>query len=201
MAKIVVSVLAKDLGSLLSNLALNQEFADNVKYTLELDIVDSKENFETLVKSGKIVDWEFLTTVTEDYSPKKSDFKYNQSLLEEYPSALEIYQYFNHPEFSSDKDNLLKLLFLAWNIKSKSPNRLFTLCSLSSTNHLKSHIIDLKELAENFPRTLNSRLEDYYLDMPFEAVLEDTIYKLSNLWDKLSDIQDFNNVIDEFLKL
>lgn len=201
MAKIVVSVLAKDLGSLLSNLALNQEFADNVKYTLELDIVDSKENFETLIKSNKVVGWDFLTTETENFSPEKSVENLEFNSLGDDPRALEIYAYFNHPEFSKDKEGLLKLIYLAWTIKQKSPSRLFTLCSLSSTKHLISHTIKLNELAEYFPDTINEKLINYYKDMPFEAILEDTIYKLHKIWNKLSEIQEFDNVIDEFLKL
>ena len=204
MAKIIIDVLAKDLGNVLNSLTLNSEFADNVKYTLELDIIDSKNNFEALTKSDKVINWDFITEdqeTIEDFSPKQSELNLKPNSLDDDPRALEIYAYFNHPEFFEDKKGLLKLIYLSWIIKQKSPSRLFTLCSLSSTKHLYSHTIKLDELAEYFPDTINERLIDYYKDMPFEAILEDTIHKLHKIWNKLSDIQEFSKVIDEFLKL
>lgn len=209
MAKVVIDVLVKDLGTILSNLELTPNFAENVKCTLELDVIDSKENFETLIKSAKVINWDFITEenneqseLIEDFSPKQNrDFGSDIANIIENPRVLEIFAYFDHQEFFKDKEGLLKLIFLAWNIKHKSPSRLFTLCSLSSTKHLESHTIKLNELAEYFPGTINKKLTDYYKDMPTRAILEDTIYKLDKIWNRLSEIQEFNNVIDEFLKL
>ncbi len=209
MAKIIIDVLVKDLGTILNNLKLTPNFAENVKCTLELDVIDSKENFETLIKSAKVINWDFITEenneqskLIEDFSPKQNNnCDLDIANIIEDPRTLEIFAYFDHPEFFKDKEGLLKLIFLSWNIKHKSPARLFTLCSLSSTKHLDSHTIQLKELSEYFPSTINKRLTDFYKDMPTRAILEDTIYRLHRIWDRLSEIQEFNKVIDEFLKI
>ena len=206
MAKVIIDVLAKDLCSVLKDLELTPEFAENVKCTLELIITDSKKNFENLVKSNKVLDWDFIlesdvediTDPIEDFSPKPSSIK--SGLFDDNPRALEIYAYFDHPNFWEDKEGILKLIFLAWNIKYKSPERLFSLCSLSSTKHLESHTIKLGNLADYYSNTLNNRLINYYKDISYSDVLEDVIYKLHKIWNKLNEIHEFNNVIDEFLK-
>lgn len=213
MAKIIIDVLAKDLREVLTNLKMSSEYTDDVKYTIELGIVDSKDNFEYLTKSGKVLNWDFLSQEKasqiedesdidpdcENYSPQPSKSRLSVSVLDDKPRALEIYNHFNHPDFIEDENNILKLIYVSWITKHKSPARLFTLCTLFSSNCIEAHTIK-KDIAIYYP--INKEiLDNYYKDKPFEYILEDVIYKLHKIWNNLSNYHEFSNVINELLKL
>lgn len=202
MAKLVIEVLAKDLKEILGNLEFDSDFS-NSKCTLEVGITESKKNFEYLAKSDKIVNWDFISEnnleedlPVEDYSPQSS--LREVGVFEDKPRLLEIYNYFNHPTFMEDEDGLLKLIYISWVIKQKSPARWFTLSTLSSLGYLDAHGINVGILFF-LPKTTREELEEYYKDKPFEFILEDIINKLHKNWNNLDRFPDFDIVINNLL--
>lgn len=201
MAKLVIDVLAKDLKEVLSNLEMDSGFS-NSKCTIEVEIAESKKNFEYLSKSDKIVNWDFISEnnleedlPVEDYSPQSSLREIG--VFEDKPKLLEIYNYFNHPTFMEDEDGLLKLIYISWIIKQKSPARLFTLGTLSSLSYLNAH--GIVGTLFFLPKAIREEIKEYYKDKPFELILEDIINKLYKNWDNLDRFPDFDVVINNLL--
>lgn len=192
MAKIIIEVLAKDLGEVLNNLKMSSDFTDDVKYTLELGISDTKSNFEYLSKSDKILNWDFSSQVNLEEDHKSG----LAGLLDNDQRALDIYRFFCHDNFKNDKDNFLKLIYLTWKMKNQSPGRLFTLLTLNQQNHTVNIELDYSTIDM---ATINN-FNDYCSGKIFELILEDIVFKLSRIWNRLNEISDFNNVIVELLK-
>lgn len=186
--KIQLTVNGNDLSEVLKSLKIKDS---DLKFTIELEIEDTKENYKYLSTSELIQDWDFL----------KEDLNLNNESTEnpiEEPS-------------NGDEDDLItylqgKLCTLAdifrfivaiWELKSKSPNIKF------SVYNIKKHVWPLFESIKS--RSLLTTeivsmrlLELYYGKETVFNIISDVILKLKDNWriiDKRSSIIElFNNL-------
>lgn len=183
MSRIVIKVAASDLEDVLSNLVKDENFSNQAEYTLEVGIKDIKENYQYLINSPKIKDWDFLKEEKGEEAYNKEKLKLNKPELED------IYEYFVKDEnFRNENlDGINRLNYLVeiiYQLKKKSPKFRFTL----------NNLFDIKT---NIIIKLNTRtktiIDDKYEGIDFKTALIDLIIRINNKWNELELNMGYNS--------
>ena len=178
MSRIVIKVAASDLEDVLSNLVKDENFSNQAEYTLEVGIKDIKENYQYLINSLKIKDWDFLK---EEGEEEKGEVYNKEELKLNKPELEDIYEYFIKDENFRNKnlngiDRLNYLVEIIYQLKKKSPKFRFTLNNLFD---IKTNVI----IKPNF-RT-KTIIENKYGEIDFKTALNDLIDRIYNKWGEL----------------
>ncbi len=175
MSRIVIKVAASDLEDVLSNLVKDENFSNQAEYTLEVGIKDIKENYQYLINSPKIKDWDFLKEEKDEEVYNKEELKFNKPELED------IYEYFIKDEnFRNENlDGINRLNYLVeiiYQLKKKSPKFRFTL----------NNLFDIKT---NVVIKLDTRIkiiiDNKYEGVDFKTALIDLINRINDKWNEL----------------
>lgn len=175
MSRIVIKVAASDLEDVLSNLVKDENFSNQAEYTLEVGIKDIKENYQYLINSPKIKDWDFLKEEKCEEVYNKEKLKLNKPELED------IYEYFVKDEnFRNENlDGINRLNYLVeiiYQLKKKSPKFRFTL----------NNLFDIKTNIVIKPNTSTKIIIDNkYEGVDFKTALIDLINRTNNKWNEL----------------
>lgn len=175
MSRIVIKVAASDLEDVLSNLVKDENFSNQAEYTLEVGIKDIKENYQYLINSSKIKDWDFLKEEKCEEVYNKEKLKLNKPELED------IYEYFVKDEnFRNENlDGINRLNYLVeiiYQLKKKSPKFRFTL----------NNLFDIKTNIVIKPNTSTKIIIDNkYEGVDFKTALIDLINRTNNKWNEL----------------
>lgn len=105
--KIRLTVKAENLSEVMKKLDLPPKYLDNISYTVEVDVKDSKENYNYLATSGEVLDWEPLLSEPEIYEPEVT----GPEIIEDYPEPkdTDILTYLGRNV--TTKEDLFKVLF------------------------------------------------------------------------------------------
>lgn len=175
MSRIVIKVAASDLEDVLSNLVKDENFSNQAEYTLEVGIKDIKENYQYLINSPKIKDWDFLKEEKGEEVYNKEKLKLNKPELED------IYEYFIKDEnFRNENlDGINRLNYLVeiiYQLKKKSPKFRFTL----------NNLFDIKTNVVIKPNTSTKIIiNNKYEGVDFKTALIDLINRTNNKWNEL----------------
>lgn len=172
MPRIIIKVGAKDLEEVMSNLEKDQNFSDQAEYTLEVGIKDTKNNYQYLINSPKVLEWDFLVEEKENIE-ENPEFKRDE--------LDEIFRYFindnnfrNHSLY--DFDRLSYLVEIVYNLKKKSPSFRFTLNNLFQIKNTTTIDIETETIIQ---------LRNKYSDLGYRDALRDLIINIYSKWNKL----------------
>jgi len=191
MSKVAITVSAKDFIEVLENIKLDNTFRDNSDFTIELDILDEKENFEYICKSSKIKNWEFLENTITD---KKDDIKKEKVENLKHDEFYEIFRELTGLEdFKSDPYTLLlKILKVICRVKKKSPALRFTKLVFEPYISSNNLIIEVNNSDDNIYIKL---LKYYYKDVSNEEMLDHMLRELKSKWKELEKCENISNII------
>ena len=175
MSRIVIKVAASDLEDVLSNLVKDENFSNQAEYTLEVGIKDIKENYQYLINSPKIKDWDFLKEEKDEEVYNKEKLNLNKPELED------IYEYFVKDEnFRNENlDGINRLNYLVeiiYQLKKKSPKFRFTLNNLFD---IKTNVVIKLDTKTKII------IDNKYEGVDFKTALIDLINRTNDKWNEL----------------
>lgn len=175
MSRIVIKVAASDLEDVLSNLVKDENFSNQAEYTLEVGIKDIKENYQYLINSPKIKDWDFLKEEKGEEVYNKEELKFDKPELED------IYEYFIKDEnFRNENlDGINRLNYLVeiiYQLKKKSPKFRFTLNNLFD---IKTNVVIKLDTKTKII------IDNKYEGVDFKTALIDLINRTNDKWNEL----------------
>ena len=189
MSRVIIRVKAKNLIDVINSLSVDDEFFNNADYTIEVGIKETKENFQYLINSDKIIDWSFVEDESTE-SATENNLIENKKPVFDNPELQEIYEYFldesNFDKSCSSTFRLAYLLNLVYTIKIKSPLLRFTIGNLKM----------IKDKTEYFPlmNTAELLLSARYRNFEYSTSLEDFISRINKNWKNLDNgVEDISN--------
>lgn len=148
---IKLTIKAKDLLEVLSNLSLSKDFCDSAAFTLNVEIENTKNNYKYLSTSEKILDWDFI----EEENKDKEVENIIRIPINNYSDAL-LFVYINWINQRHKKDikyyNVNDLLNLKINFTE------------DNLNHIKNFFLN-----SEFKETVKSSVE-YYLNKSINLI-------------------------------
>lgn len=206
---VTLTVKSKDLEKVLGSLKLNKEFAENTTLTLTVDIEDTKENYQTLCKSQKILDWDFTSQEKEEETSKPSSIVNNieeaiksvkesifdkTKLIEEDDKILRNHTKDIIQNYIKTYDDFIEFILLSWRLSSK-----FNIYSLDL---VKDYIIpgiirnqtDISEV-KSLDRKIIQLITSYYSGVRVEEALDDVIQKVQDSWETLGSIPNVESLV------
>lgn len=193
MSKVVIKLAAKDLVEVFNNLELSKDFLENADFSMEIDIKDSKENFEYFCKSRKIKEWNFLN-IQEPEPEKKNEETSETTTNPDYEGFYDIFRLLTKDqEFSINPYNLiLKVVKIVEKIKKKSPALRFTKSIFDPyLDSLNSLIVENSKEDEIFTKLI----QYYYKGVSREEMLDHVLRSLKSNWKKLEKCEGVSNII------
>lgn len=204
---IKITTKTEDLVEVLSNLKLSEDFKKDATFTLELEIEDSKENYNYLAGSNKIVDWDFKDeeeeieegkTETEIESPllppKEESCTVCCSCQKEEPEINKMIE-----EVKSlglrDYSDLLNLIYQLWDSKRYNDFLMFDLGTIKEITP-KFRLSRGKIVFTDDQEFLAS---SNYLGLMLsdDSVILNIIIRIYNSWGVLGSLTKFNDVVEK----
>lgn len=199
---------AKDLVEVLSSLKLTEKFKNNSAFTLQVDIEDVKENYESLCKSDKILDWKLISNNSN--SPQlscgndccsKGDEEKPQYFTEtpeeainfvaselEEGRVLKILKESLNPLEISDISNILVSVWS--NLRTNSSSKL-KFSSLFFKEIVVPYVLKRRDDIDNTIGGMNIFIDAYYNGADIDEVLIDVIKKVRANWEHIGYISTF----------
>lgn len=193
MSRVIIKVKAKDLEEVISNLEKDQIFFEGAEYTLEVGIKDTKNNYQYLVNSPKIVQWDIINdedNVENSYSSTsdKRKSKLNSELIE-------IFDFFSNDDNFKERYKSSRIDFLysvIYELKKKTPVLRFTLGNIKT-------IIDNASMDHQALLVKESNFDNYLRNNNFEDYLEEVIQNIHDQWKYIDKIIDSANNYSELI--
>lgn len=192
--KIKLTVNGNDLSEVLKSLQIKDS---ELKFNIELDIEDTKDNYKYLSTSNLIQDWDFIE---ENSSEQKDD----ETTINDKESEKEDSDEVDLTTYLKDKlytiSDVFSFLLAIWKLKSKSPN--FKLSIYNIKEHVWPIFESIKSGALSTTEIVSKRLmELYYNKEPIFNIISDVVLKLKDNWkviDKSSSIIELVNKLFKF---
>ena len=223
MKQIVLTVKTENLIEVIKNLKLTEDFVKNTALTINLDIEETKSNFEYLINSDKILDWDFVKEKEEVINQKDENNYNNPETRNEIESAvnyvknrlkeeeerknqediLKSINYVKHliQSHLNSNEDLFHLIIYVWEyLRTNSSNKNLTPKFDNSTIYTEYVIPQLSKNIEECPQDhpFIMFLDQYYKECEINVILSDILYKLYTNWDKISKakkVDDLFNIL------
>lgn len=204
---------ATDLAEVLRKLKTTEKFKKDAAFTLQVDIEDCKENYETLCKLEKILDWKLLEEVkhldkSEDVKKSKLDEECGgcntcggEKMNFEVEKA-RIISILKNSLPNITTTDISNLLVSVWtNIKDKKSELdegcgvgIKKFSSLFFKNYVVPYILERRKDPDNTLWAMTLFIETFYEKLPTVDILGDIIDRICKYWDTIAKMDNFQSI-------
>ena len=205
-----------DLAEVLGKLKTTEKFKKDAAFTLQVDIEDCKENYETLCKLEIILDWKLLGEAkhlnkNEDVKKSKLDeegcgecskCEGGEKMNLEVEKARVISILKDSLPNAITTTDISNLLVSVWaNIKNKK-SKLDKGCetgikkfsSLFFKNYVVPYILERRKDPDNTLWAMTLFIETFYEKLPTVDILSDIIDRICKYWNTIAEMDNFQNI-------
>lgn len=205
-----------DLAEVLGKLKTTEKFKKDAAFTLQVDIEDCKENYETLCKLEKILDWKLLGEAkhlnkNEDVKKSKLDeegcgecskCEGGEKMNLEVEKARVISILKDSLPNAITTTDISNLLVSVWaNIKNEK-SKLDKGCetgikkfsSLFFKNYVVPYILERRKDPDNTLWAMTLFIETFYEKLPTVDILSDIIDRICKYWDTIAEMDNFQSI-------
>lgn len=177
--KVRLTVKASDFQEVMKSLKMNENYADSIAFTLDLEVEDVKENYKYLSTSPKILDWDIIQEEVENELPPQETEK--EEPEPNYPD--QVYKFM--APYLQNYDAIIAMLYVVWIEKSTiHPKGRFTCdffdgCVIPG---MKGYAVPENDINT---KVAKFTLSSYYASVPMGDIVYDVFEKLEKMWDQV----------------